>query len=152
MVIDPGVIMLISELGQRMGLSGLALNAGGTCALSFDGRSQVNIQYRPDADALWLYADLGVPVAGEAIYGELLRGNYFWRTTFGATLSLSGDDPARVVLAQPIAWHGIDGTRLAEILDLFLKTQEDWAELIAQPIETTTAPTSLDNDMSMIRI
>lgn len=152
MVIDPGVALLIGELGQRMGLSGLALNAGGTCAVSFDGRSLVNIQYRPDTEALWLFADLGAPAAGEAIYGDLLRGNFFWRTTFGATLSLSGDDPAHVVLALPVVWRGLDGARLAQTLEVFLNTLEDWAELIAQPIDAAVAPSPLDSDISMIRI
>ena len=56
---DRALTMLMAELGQRMGLGELALDADGACALRFDGRSVINLQHRPNEDALWLYADLG---------------------------------------------------------------------------------------------
>lgn len=128
---DPALTMLMAELGQRMGLGELALDADGACALRFDGRSVINLQHRPTEDALWLYADLGAPASGPALYGDLLRGNLFWRTTFGATLSLSGDEPPHVILALPVAWRGLTGAQLAGRLETFLHTVEDWAELVA---------------------
>jgi Tir chaperone protein (CesT) family len=131
MIDDPALAMLMAELGQRMGLGELALDADGACALRFDGRSVINLQHRPNEDALWLYADLGVPASGPALYGDLLRGNLFWRTTFGATLSLSGDEPPHVILALQIPWRGLTGAQLASRLESFLHTAEDWGELVA---------------------
>ncbi len=128
---DPALTMLMAELGQRMGLGELALDGDGACALRFDGRSVVNLQRRPNEDALWFYADLGEPASGPALYGDLLRGNLFWRTTFGATLSLSGDEPPHVILALPVGWRGLNGAQLAGKLETFLHTAEDWAELVA---------------------
>ena len=90
---DLALTLLIYEPGDRMGLGDLALDADGGCALRFDGRSIVNMQYRANDDSLRFYCDLGVPARGPAVHADLLRGNLFWRTTFGATLSLSGDEP-----------------------------------------------------------
>jgi hypothetical protein len=131
MTLDPALTMLIGELGLRMGLGELALDGDGACALRFDGRSVVNLQYRANENALWLYADLGVPARGPELYADLLRGNLFWRTTFGATLSLSGDEPPHVIMALPTTWRGLDGTQLAAKLETFLNTVEDWSELVA---------------------
>ena len=131
MTLDPGLALLIGELGQKMGLGHLALDAEGPCALRFDGRAIVNMQYRPDEDALWLYTDLGIPASGPELYADLLRGNLFWRATLGATLSLSGDEPPHVVLALSTPWHGLNGIELAAKLETFLNTVEDWEALIA---------------------
>jgi hypothetical protein len=131
MTLDSGLELLIGELGQKMGLGHLALDAEGACALRFDGRAIVNMQYRPDEDAGWLYADLGIPASGPELYADLLRGNLFWRATLGATLSLSGDEPAHVILAQSIPWRGLNGIDLAARLETFLNTVEDWEALVA---------------------
>jgi len=145
MTSEPALALLIGELGDRMGLGELALDADGGCALRFDGRSVVNMQYRANEDALWFYSDLGVPASGPAIYADLLQANLFWRMTFGATLSLSGDDPPHVILAMPLAWRGLNGTQLAGTLETFLNTAEDWAELVADravpetPVDDTAA-------------
>lgn len=140
MTIDPALTTLMAELGQRMGLGELALDGDGGCALRFDGRSVVNLQYRANEDALWLYADLGEPASGPEIYADLLRGNLFWRTTFGATLSLSGDVPPHVIMALPTAWRGLNGAQLAAKLETFLNTVEDWSELVASRGEGERTP------------
>jgi hypothetical protein len=90
MTLDSGLELLIGELGQKMGLGHLALDAEGACALRFDGRAIV-----------------------------------------GATLSLSGDEPAHVVLALSVPWRDLNGIDLAAKLETFLNTVEDWEALIA---------------------
>ena len=158
MTVDSALELLIAELGQKMGLGNLALDADGACALRFDGRCVVNMQYRPDQEALWLYADLGEPASGPDLYADLLRGNLFWRATLGATLSLSGDEPAHVILALPIPWRGLDGIELNAKLETFLNTVEDWEALVADRggDETDDAPAAADapaeSPMTMIRI
>lgn len=154
MNIEPALAALVSELGGRIGLPSLALDETGACALAFDGRAQVNFQYRPEREALWLFADLGAPAAGPDVYEALLRGNYFWKSTLGATLSLSGDEPAHVILTLPVAWRGMDGRRLATVLETFVNTMEDWGQVIAdagEAPETQPVPDGLDTG-SMLRI
>jgi hypothetical protein len=140
MTSDPALALLIDELGERMGLGELALDGDGGCALRFDGRSVVNMQYRANEEALWFYSDLGVPASGPAIYADLLHANLFWQMTFGATLSLSGDEPPHVILALTVAWRGLDGAQLAAKLETFLNTAEDWAELVADRAFPETPP------------
>lgn len=153
MDIDPALRMLIDELGSRMGLDGLALDDDGATSLRFDGRTIVNLQYRPSEEVLLLYTDLGAPAAGEALYGDLLRGNLFWRSTLGATLSLSGDEPPHVILASTVAWRGLDGPRLAARMETFIATAEDWGEVVAESPEAATgveAP-AVEDFATMIR-
>jgi hypothetical protein len=73
----------------------------------------------------------GVPASGPELYADLLRGNLFWRATLGATLSLSGDEPAHVILAQSIPWRGLNGIELTARLETFLNTVEDWEALMS---------------------
>jgi hypothetical protein len=155
MTLDTGLQALIAELGQRMGLASLALDGDGAGALRFDGRSVVNMQYRPREEELWFYADLGVPASGPELYPDLLRANLFWRTTLGATLSLSGDEPPHVIMVLPLVWRGLNGAQLALKLETFINTVEDWAELVAGRSEEDEAAEGggLAADLSgMIRI
>lgn len=90
---------LISELGSRMNLPALRLDESGGCALEFNERITVSLQYREAENQLWMYAILGhIPDGVPKLYEKLLQANLFWRHTFGATLSLSGDAPPNVVL------------------------------------------------------
>lgn len=144
MEIDPSLRLLIGELGARMGLGDLALDTDGAASLRFDGKAVVNFQLRPNEDVLVLYSDLGVPANGPELYADLLRGNLFWRTTLGATLSLSGDEPPHVILALQVPWRGLDGARLAARMETFVKTIEDWSELVAERVLPERTDTGLD--------
>lgn len=130
MNIDPQLQVLVQELGTVMGLDTLALDAEGACAVRFDGRTVVNLQCREESDSLWLFADLGPVSSSAELYADLLRGNLFWRATLGATISLTGDEPAHVIMTLPIAWRGLNGEQLALKLETFVNTLEDWSGLL----------------------
>jgi Tir chaperone protein (CesT) family len=127
---DRRLALLLDELGEFLQLDSLTLDGEGLAALSFDGRTVVNLVSRPELEELWFVADLGVPKGGAAVYGDLLRGNLFWRGTQGATLALT--DTASVTLTLSIAWPGLDGARFAEKLDSFVKTAESWSEALSR--------------------
>ena len=82
-----------------MRLDGLRLDDDGYCALRFDNEFTINFQYGDNHQQLH-GADLGIPARGEKLYLTLLQANLFWRLTMGATLSLSGDEPAHVIIAS----------------------------------------------------
>src|SRR5262245_34179633 len=130
MDLDPALRSLIADLGAQMGLRALALDDRGSVALRFDDSLVVNIQAVADDELLLFYADLGPPAAGERTYPALLRGNLFWRTTLGATLSLTGDEPPHVVLAQETRWRGKDLGAMVAFLERLLCTAEDWLEVV----------------------
>lgn len=118
---------LLHELGQRMELSQLQMDADGGYALELDQRMVVSLQYRETEDELWLYADLGpVPRRSADFYEKLLQANLFWQQTSGATLSLSGDQPPHVVLAQALHWMPMDDTLLGAAMERFVNAVEEW--------------------------
>jgi Tir chaperone protein (CesT) family len=132
---DRRLALLLDELGEYLQLDTLALDEEGLAALSFDGRTVVNLVSRPDLEELWFVSDLGVPAGGPAVYGELLAGNRFWRRTRGATLALTEDEPASVTLTLPISWPGLDGAQLARKLEDFVQTAQAWATALAEEPE-----------------
>lgn len=163
MNINHSLQSMISELGARMGLHGLRLDDDGACALKFDGRFRVDIQYRPESETIIFYSDLGAPAAGEAFYLRILRANLFWRETYGTTLSLSDDNPAHVVIAKIVDWRSLDSVSLRETIEAFVDAVEEWANRVEgitkdeikegdkkQP--ETDLTTLLESDAPFIRI
>ena len=147
---------LIEELGQQLGLGPLRLDDQGFCALRFDDTLLINIQYWADGEQLVLFADLGPPAGGVKLYPVLLKANLFWRTTLGATLSLSEDDPPHVIIALQQACQSLDAGQLSTLLERFVNTVEDWTEVVknatygADLEDDDTLITS--SDMSMMRV
>lgn len=148
---------LLHELGQRMGLSQLQMDADGGCALELDQRMVVSLQYRETDDELWLYADLGpLPQRSPAFYEKLLQANLFWQQTSGATLSLSGDQPPHAVLARALHWLPMDGTRFGAAVETFVNTVEDWqvqlhqAETAAEVKAEDSAIAPIANAMELL--
>lgn len=119
MSIDPTLATLIAELGGRMGLPRVSHSTPTSAARS----ASTGARWSTSSTVRWRhacgFADLGVPAAGPAAYEDLLRGNFFWRSTLGAALSLSGDQPPHAIIALPVAWRGLDGPRLATQLESF---------------------------------
>jgi hypothetical protein len=140
MTIDPALKILLEELGQCLSLGEVALDAEGGCALRFGEKATVNLQYRPAEEEFYFYSDLGAPPASVALYQDLLAANLFWQGTAGATLSLSDDDPAHVVIAQAFGWRGRTGAELARAIDAFANMAQDWSEILAGETGASEAP------------
>ena len=144
MEIDPALQSLVAELGHHVGLEELALDAEGFAALRFGDALVVNLQAVADEEALLLYVDMGPSQSGEQLYGALLRANLFWRSTFGATLSLSGDSPAHVVLAREFPWRATTLADFVPLLERFVATAQDWTELVQAPLEEADTESRTD--------
>jgi hypothetical protein len=130
MLVPAALAILIRELGEKMDLGNLSLDADGACAIKLDQRFLIHFQYRESQDQLWFYADIGVPIDGDAIYHDLLRGNLFWDATKGATISLSLDEPAHIIMTIALKWKAMDCLGLAKHLENFVNTVEDWTKFI----------------------
>lgn len=156
MDIDPNLQALVFELGAHIGLDGLELDQEGFAALRFDEHLIVNLQALPDEDALMLYVDLGPPASGEELYESLLKANLFWRSTLGATLSLSSDSPPHAVLAKEFQWRVFEFGEFISLLERFVATSEDWSELVkGSPEDQKELKGSSGNSMGnegMIRV
>lgn len=144
---------LISELGSRMNLPALKLDESGGCALEFNERITVSFQYREPENELWMYAILGhIPEGRPELYEKLLQANLFWRHTFGATLSLSGDAPPKVVLARPLHVTSLDELSISNAVEIFLNTAIEWqARLVDTEMENVTSVgLPLDSAMNLL--
>lgn len=120
------VDLALAEVGSRIGLDGMLLEEDGSAVLMLD-EIVVNLELDEAADRLLMYASLGRPAGGrEALYKALLRGNFLWGATGGATLSL---DPAEgdVMLQQAATASTLDGTALEGLLEGFANAAESWA-------------------------
>src|SRR6478735_1182980 len=111
--IDPRLQKLVGEFGAEIGLPNLTIDGEGFCSLTFDGKVTVNLQLSESKDQIVLFAELGVvPTEDRAeTYEALLKANFFWQATHGATLSLEGDEPT-VVIAANVDWTTISANTL----------------------------------------
>ncbi|MGJ0508584.1 MAG: type III secretion system chaperone [Methylocystis sp.] len=154
MSIEMALRNLLAEIGQHFSFGELRLDEERGCALRFGGRTTVNLQYRDEDDAFYLYAILGAPPPRLETYRDLLGANLFWEGTSGATLSLSNDDPPRVVLSQAFDWRGKTGAQFARTIETFAAVVGDWAEMLSGESDrgqATAAP--LNAEMAaMIRV
>lgn len=129
---NDGLDDLLTKIGDRMGLSGLAWDEGGECTLLFDDRIGVNLSMDAGSEALVMYGIVGqvAPSERASIYPLLLNANLFWKDTAGATL---GTDVATgtVVLAQstPLAGLSVDAT--VKRLELFVSLVASWTKQLA---------------------
>ena len=105
MSVQEACAQLLAALGRRLGIAGLCFDEKtGTCALAFDGRVTVHLAVDESAGGLVMFSVLGEfsPAQRPDLGAALLRGNYMWRVTEGATLSLDPEqDAALLALALP---------------------------------------------------
>lgn len=124
------VDLALAEVGSRIGLDGMRLEEDGSAVLMLD-EIVVNLELDEAGDRLLMYASLGRPAGGrEALYEALLRGNFLWGATGGATLSL---DPGEgdVMLQQAATASTLDGAALEALLEDFANAAESWAGRVA---------------------
>ncbi len=148
MNIDPAATVLLDEFAQHIGLGNLAFDEKGFCAMRFDGKHVINVQYLEEDGRFLLFADLGPPAGGEKMYATMLQANLFWRATIGATFSLTRDDSPHAVLALTVDWKVLNGAQLAETVERFLDTIEDWSERLASDAESEDADVEEASDLS----
>ena len=83
---------VLKEIGAKNGLE-MSLDENGACSLELaDGRIML-VQERAGLDELDFVATLG-PVPEELrakVFTELLAANFYWKETFGATISWNAD-------------------------------------------------------------
>ena len=94
--------LTLKEIGARNGLE-IELDENGACTLELDDGRVVLLQERADVNELDFVSPLG-PVPEETrpdVFTELLSANFYWRETFGATLSWNAD-LEEVVLIYPL--------------------------------------------------
>ncbi len=121
----------LKELGSKTGQD-IALDENGSCTLELADGRMLLLQERADLNELDFVATLGtVPdEARAAVFTDLLAANFYWKETFGATLSWN-PDLEEVVLIYPLPLAGISSESVETIFTRFLELQAAWSDRLA---------------------
>lgn len=131
---------LISNFGQTIGIKGLAFDEFGCCMLAFDDDIIVNIAHEKANQRILFFAYIGSVDAAVTPYKTLLKANFYWRATGGATLSLDQDDGA-ICLTKPFGLRDLNPEALTSELEKFVSNIEKWRDWSKEDINTQeTAP------------
>jgi hypothetical protein len=123
--------LLIAELGQRLGVSDMALS-NGSCLLSLDsGAVVVSIRHDEPSGTFELMAGHDDVELSPARLAKALAANFCWRPVDGALFSL---DPIsrRLVLRRTCSGDGLDVAALMTLLDRFVKHAMAWTKILAE--------------------
>ena len=122
---------VLKEIGAKNGLE-MSLDENGACSLELaDGRVML-IQERADLDELDFVATLG-PVPEELrakVFTELLAANFYWKETFGATISWNAD-LEEAVITYPLGLADATAESVETIFTRFAELQSAWVERFA---------------------
>ncbi|NJN48094.1 MAG: type III secretion system chaperone [Candidatus Competibacteraceae bacterium] len=147
---------LTDELGDAIGLPDLALDEKDfVCIVSEDG-VVLNLDYFEDEDTLVMYTTVGeIPDDKRLkLYQEMLRANFFWETTAGATLCLDPEIDLALLMAN-VTVADMSLPQLMNILDHFTKLAWAWSDRIRaligeqqdaaeRPVQAEQAPGMFD--------
>ena len=121
----------LKEIGARNGLE-IALDESRSCTLELsDGRVML-LQERADLNELDFVAALG-PVPDEIradVFTELLSANFYWKETFGATISWNADLEEAVII-YPLSLSDATPKSVEAIFTRFVELQAAWAARLA---------------------
>lgn len=138
MSVNPLYAQLIADLGQTLGMAGLAPTHDGICQLVFDGQHVVQLVYVPAADSVLLscrLADHGID-ADQA--HRMARAN-FMQAGRGTVLCVAPDGRPYMQAALPLG--GCTAGQLCSMLESLLDQAESWASArVCTPAARDTDP------------
>lgn len=129
---------LISDFGKSIGIEGLAFDEFGCCMLVFDDDIIVNIAHEKANQRILFFAYIGSVDAAVTPYKTLLKANFYWRGTGGATLSLDQDDGA-ICLTKPFGVNALSPPDLTTELEKFISNIEKWRDWLKEGLDSQEA-------------
>ena len=124
---------LIRELGEAIEAPGLELDEDDyVCIVNQDG-FVLNIDYFEDEDTLVFYSTLAdIPEAHRlTLYEAMLRANFQWRDTAGATICLDPELDLALLMAS-ITAADLDASRLLTVIGHFTGLSMAWTARILE--------------------
>lgn len=127
---------LLSDLGRRMGLPALCLNASGVCQLLFDQRWLVTLVHAPQAACLGLQCPVTAPGSplGEGGLLAMLQASFLGAGAGGATLCVGPDQRGYLQRFLPLP---ASPEELEQALEQLLNQAEAWSERLSRPTAST---------------
>lgn len=119
----------LNALAATLGLPALTLEAQGLRSIALDQQHIIHLQADARAQEVVLYGVAGqLPPHGTGVAETLLRANRFWRGTGGATLSLDGNAPPRVILARRLSPVALTPAQFSDAFTGFVDQLHHWAD------------------------
>ena len=118
----------LNALAATLGLPALTLDAQGLRSIALDHQHVIHVQADPRTQDVVLYAVAGQLPPGAGMAETLLRANRFWRGTGGATLSLDGNAPPRVILARRLSPVALTPAQFSDAFTGFVDQLHHWAD------------------------
>ena len=127
---------LFSELGSQLGMDQLALDENDHCVLRIDEGSDIHLEYLEESGLLLMVSALpGIEAEYKAaVYEIMLKGNYLWQDTYGATLAIHPETNA-VIVEHKMNVANIAPGSLQEHVSGLDALVQGWQEHIKEIIE-----------------
>ncbi|MCC9620337.1 type III secretion system chaperone [Thalassospira sp. MA62] len=141
-----------TELGQQLGMAELALDENHHCVLNIDDGEDIHLEYIEDEDLLLMVSAL--PAASEKhqakIYDTLLKGNFLWQETYGATIAVHPKTNA-IIFEHKMRVEGIEQGSLQDHIAGLDGLVRAWDERLKDVVAEAeaTASTSTPNPQHM---
>ena len=119
---------IIRDFGATFGNSELMLDEDDFVCFTTAGGVLINIDYFEDSESLVLYTTIGeiFDATRLSVYDELLKANFFWELSGGATLSVN---PAgtHALLTASIMAVDLDVLKLTNVIEHMNQLTYAWA-------------------------
>ncbi len=127
---------LVAELGQQLGIKGLALDRRGSCTLAIDdGAVIVTVGHNARTGSIDLMICLDEVEPSGTQLARVLAANFGWLDTAGATFALEPGSGA-LVLQRRCIGPELDHGGLHPVLAGLVATAEAWSRRLAAMAET----------------
>ena len=130
----------VKGLGEALEIANLSLDEGGRCRLSIDGGAVVvDLGHDPASGVIELAAALPAADPVEAQLARLLRANFNWRGTEGATFAIEPESGA-LVLQRRLTASEVDNGGLTAALEALVAAAASWAGQLSEGGSDPAAP------------
>ena len=122
---------LLERFGKDTGLGKLALDEADTCTFLADDM-KVSLMHIAEGGHLLCFAEVGaLPAELDASFLlAVLKANYLFRGTGGATLAVS-PDASMLFLNQSLLLESLSYDDFVQVLSVFVDTLTEWKKMLA---------------------
>ncbi len=124
---------LIDELGQKLGLPDMQMDDNDFVCIFTDDGVVLNLDYHEDENILVIYTTVG-EIADDKrlqLYEEMLRGNFVWQSTAGATMCIDPSAKLAMMMAN-VTVGDLDLPKLLNVLNHFTRLAWVWSDRIRE--------------------
>ena len=124
---------VLKEYGESLGFSDMTRRADGLCSFYYKNTNlTISMQTDQKEERVVLLSQIGGvdPDDLDERIIDLLKANYFWSETNGATLSIDPEGGG-VFVAMQLLVHMLDAESFSKVIDSFQEVALNWAQKIA---------------------